>query len=549
MNYFKFIKIVFFLLFFTNIACSYAIGNVSYEFKQEKSLPTTADQILFCSDDTRAWLEITNYEFLINGIESDKLVTIFIGTKGSSGVVKKESIQIFDPESAFVFQDAILKYCAKNSQFGDTFLDLAKIIQIGYNALDYHFGFKNSLGDVNEITTSINSPQELYCFIKSTYHNTYKTQAESLGRFVTAEDINRKKELGFIAYYPNPFYNAATWHIRPQDINYDDYKLVDYNESLTFNEDGLEFLFKKGIVTEHNEFYDVLKRVYPDKILSLMHKSCPLKDYKDYEYSDIKELTYKDCTPLHPIYLFRGDSRSLEEIFTANGFESEVIRGGVLLGDEGSMDLIFKKYSIDKEKIKKGEYDLEKIMKIDDFWLFPENGLELYSDAIYVSASRVFSVANDYSVGFLPENKKGNVYAFFTKKGIDVPSLINACHETVVPLKVNFTDIVGTRASYIGTKDDYRGQDDKKYLIGPVFLKKDFELIDADNFWKTLHLFGGKNQFKKMTQEQKEQVEKIADSSDCEEKAQVMYEIYGIEKYAFKVWCLWEREIDKKIQE
>lgn len=216
---------------------------------------------------------------------------------------------------------------------------------------------------------------------------------------------------------------------------------------------------------------------------------CPReKNLTDYVYSDFKPLTYKNFKPLPPSYVFRGDSRSLESIEYSNGFGSQVARG-----IDTYTPGIFKKYGLDIELIKQGRCD-EEIKKIDELWMLYERMIDLWSDRAYVSASRNIVTSQDYGK---------NVYAVFTKKGIDLPILFEQeedayayHHEVVIPLRVKFDDIIGTRVGSGSGMADF-------LFVGPVFLKENFESKDSNNFWQLIQLFGGKSQVREKDLERK----------------------------------------------
>lgn len=465
---------------------------IPHEYKLDGVLPKVSEQILFYYNEADAWLEFTNYEFLINGEESNRLVTIFIGksAKEVANINKKDfikkHIKILDPESAFVFQEAILKYwhqaSIKNIK-SLSLINLAQAIQAGYNALEYHFGFTNVLFSVDEITNSIYSPENLLSFLNS-HQETYKKNAQSLHRFVSDEDIDSKTNLGFAAYYPNPIYlHNIVRGVRAQNTKYNDHRLFS-QPKLAFPLDNPGFLLKQDTSKEYNEYYDILKRVYPEPIST---ESYPKNIIGNYKYSNFKSLDYKKFKPLPPIYLFRGDGRSLEEVAKANGFDSPLARGrqSSSYGYGGAysnkiLEKLLAEHKINYQAIKANDQqEIDKVKTIDDFWKIDEgNDLMLYTNKAYVSASRNINTAKN----------SGNVYIVFTKKGIDIPIFfekandLNGCHyETIIPLQVKFEEVCGVIAT-----------DSSKFLVGPIFLKLDLETQDKHNFWQIIQIAGGK---------------------------------------------------------
>ena len=68
---------------------------------------------------------------------------------------------------------------------------------------------------------------------------------------------------------------------------------------------------------------------------------------------------------------------------------------------------------------------MEKIKSVDDFWRLEESSdLGFHTNGAYVSASRNIKIASYFAKNYDDENKKSNVYVFFTKKGIDVPTFL-----------------------------------------------------------------------------------------------------------------------------
>jgi len=489
---------------------------ISYINQPEGSLPKISqesEQMVLYYNESKAWLELNNYEFLLNGKESKQLVTMFVG-KSANDIVNKDSvvkktIEIFDPEAAFVFQDAIIKYWHNNSSTqikANSLMDLAQAINTGYHALKYHFAITESQ-KADTIQTAINSVQDLSDFIDMS-HKQYQEYFKKMRRLVTMEDIKSKEQLGFAAYYPNPIYlHKLAWYLRPQNMQYDTYSAYGLAEDLGGDP---EMLLEKNppVPAEPNEYYDILKRLYSGKNY---RRSPDIKINPDYNYtySDIKSLRYIDFKPLPPVYVFRGEDRSLEEVNKDKGFDSAFVRCKALPEDpddynDSDAEYLYslcKKYILEA-KAKNGNYDIEKIKELDFIWAMHEKKMAIYTDKAYISASRRFITAQFY----------GNyAYALLTRKGIDVPNFlekendVNGYHyETIIPLHADFKDVVGVR------KNSCR----PKQAIGPVFLQNDFDKKDSDNFWKLLQIFGGKSQVKPISMEQKIHIAQIFAAAD-----------------------------------
>lgn len=446
----------------------FALKNIPYQVKEE-ALPKVREQLLLCHDESTAWLELTNYKFLVTGQESNRLVTISIGKPAKekiTGNTTKKAIEIFDPEAAFVFQDAILFHWDKlgSNPPASSVTTLAKIIQIGYDALSYHFGAKNSL-EISEITESINSLEDLSLFISSNQEK-YKEQQKKLNRLITSEDIEAKEKLGFTTYYPNPIYlGDIAWYLRPQNMDYKDYarygKIESSSESLGLAcEPGILSKSNNANFTEHDDYARILERIYPKKPIT---NYCHTK-YHEYKSSDFKRLS---------AYVFRGDSRSLEDIHETGGFWARLDFKGECAKSESCEE--YKEFDASK--------DLEILKGIDEVWKFSENTPYPYSaDRAYVAPARKLGVAKNFGTS-------GNVYALFVKNGIELPYIAadqnivdTFFKEVAAPAGINWDNVIGMK------------NNNNNIWLAPVFLKNGFELADADNFWEILQLFGGKPQ-------------------------------------------------------
>jgi hypothetical protein len=260
-------------------------------------------------------------------------------------------------------------------------------------------------------------------------------------------------------------------------MSYVEYIKADISHrQITRNFDDPGTLVNKNVLPKENEYYSILKRIYPDledlNAWSLLPKYCPLKEPgQRYVYTD--SITHKDFTVLAPAYVFRGDDRSLLDIYRNGGFTAIAFR--------------------DKEHDPYGcgldMNNLAAIKKEDGFWKFFKGYAKCSTDKVYLYTSRNFDIAKSYS-NWSGKSKEGNVYALFTTQGIDCPTLLKnkngksaAYEETVIPVKADWEEVIGNRI----TNDDY--------LVGPVFLRKELVLKDVDNFWKILQLFGDKQQY------------------------------------------------------
>lgn len=471
----------------TNSVDSQEFKNIQKLYYQtaDNQAPEILQQMRFYYNNSTAWLEFTNYEFLINGKESNKLVRIFIGkpvesTRDNKNT-KEQIIEIFDPEISFVFQNAVLNYWNKLPENQKTSLmDLAKAIQIGYSAVNYHFGFKDSL-EAEPITQSINSPEDLLVFVVSECEKYKKLALESndknINKIETLSNIKEKTELGFTAYYPNPIYlGDIALYTRPKGMSYADYIKNSRNEDMQdiFGSIDEELLLSNNKNITEDKYIGILKatfeRLYPKKNLKPQKETCPIKgtvsDGICYTYKDIKQLTHDDIKIYSSVYAFRGDGRSLKKIQEDRGFFLNLASRPI-------------KYTG------------------DDGWSFAgyDDDCHLYTASKnYISATRNIEYTSDYP---------GSTYVVLAKVGVEIPTTKTNHHkEIAVPISIKWEDVAGVREK----------------IRGVVFLKDDLIAKDPENFWKLLQAFGEKFRYKvlqKITKNCHENSNNLSAISDC----------------------------------
>lgn len=131
--------------------CNFNITNVPYQ--PNNGLPHSKQQLVLISAPQATWLQLENYEFLLNSKESNKLITAYIGIVNGQKITpalaqqqtqarQEKIIAILDPESVYVFQNAIVNYW---NQVEVINLSLEEAITSGFAALSYHFGATNQL--------------------------------------------------------------------------------------------------------------------------------------------------------------------------------------------------------------------------------------------------------------------------------------------------------------------------------------------------------------------------------------------------------------------
>lgn len=208
-----------------------AFKNIVYQEKPAHALPTVLDQMFLCHNGSRAWLELSNYKFMLNGETSNTLITMYFGLKSGEELtvatmsnVIREPLAIYDPETVFVFQHAIIKYWEHSSTA--TLLDIAQAIHNGYTAVAYHFNQIKSPQDTT-ITTSFSSIHVLHDFVNEII--TTKIQPMITQR-CSLEAILKTKQKGLLAYYPNPCYlpEHVIKFLRDAHITYYDYYDSDF---------------------------------------------------------------------------------------------------------------------------------------------------------------------------------------------------------------------------------------------------------------------------------------------------------------------------------
>ena len=435
--------------------------NIYYEFKSV--LPKTEEQMFICTDGNKVWFELTNYEFLVNGEKSNKIIKVYIG-KVSSGntlnTTEKYALGIFDPETAYVFMKAILGYwdsLPKNRIEADSILDLAQTLQAGYQEIFYHFDFSNTL-ESKDMVAKISSFKELIEFWQLQQEQ-YAIEAKRIGRLVTADEIEKRKKQGFNAYYPNPVYlDDIAIYKRPSNMSYAEY-IENGKEDL--REDNVGFNCDKTYLAKTpdtsfdycDEYNKVLEKIYPDDVIYL---------------NNTEKFHFSDFNRVKNVYAFRGEDRSMDEIYDAGGIWPRVYL-------EPN-----KPYSTKEDKKKLLEDTSRWEMRVSSGTLHPGGGP-------YVSTSRILAVTKDYGK---------QVYVVLANGGLVLPADINGrkidditLREIAVPGGIDWENVIGVRE-----REKLLEQENKKYPIGPVYLKENLAKEDPKNFWEILQIMGGKSQ-------------------------------------------------------
>lgn len=425
--------------------------NIYYEFKE--ILPEIEEQMFICTDGNKVWFEFTNYEFLINGNKSNNMVKIYVGDVSSNNnlhATAKQSFEIFDSETTYVFMQAVLK-------FWDSNRDLAQALKAGYQAIFYHFGFPDSLEDQNAdgMASSFNELVEFWRVLQEKY----KTEAKRIERLVTIEDIEKNKQLGLNAYYPNPAYlGDIAIYKRPPGMSYPEYintgKLKTYfmGQGLYCNKN---YLTKSPDINFDycDEYNKILEEIYPDDIIYLNNTN-------KFHFSDFKRIKN--------IYTFRGNNNSPDEVYATKGFWFTTSK---YIGNSQVS------YSIKDNK--------QTILEDRSFWEIPvSSGIFSslhHSGRAYVSTSKLISVAQGYGK---------YVYVILVNGGLVLPEDFKGkkiydfgLREIVVPGGVDWKNIIGVTE-----------QSHNSYSIGPVYLKQSLAQEDPKNFWEILQIMGKKPQ-------------------------------------------------------
>lgn len=460
-------------------ARTFAPQNLLYKFEPAGTLPKVLEQMKLCCNNHQCWLELKNYEFMVNSKESNQLVKIFIGDNKADAITITEAIKIYDPESAFVFQDAILRY---SDNLGNpkalSYAELAKIIQIGFDELYYHFALTKTPIASNSAT--INTAQELVDFIRT---QTAAYASANSDRSPTQDEITAQEALGlgFTAVYANPIhYGKVTWYKRPIEMSYNDYA--------TPTKISDKFLLgDPGYLTNHNVkpkqknlVYDKLKRIYPLRSETPVLQDdalCPLITQDNYpSFSDIRDFTHQDIKPIPPGYVFRGADMSLAEVYQSNGFQAPAARN-------------------------QDQDDLTKLFNQDDNWKFGNGPDHVTTMKMYISTSRNIEVVKPYG---------SNTFVLFTDQGLDIADTVVQTndgkmpyhYETVIPIKVDFAAIAG-----IVKNNKITGNTN-----GPIYLQNALLLNDPQNYWQILQIMGGKPQVN-ISQDKQSQLLSIIEKS------------------------------------
>ena len=172
----------------------------------ENALPKVEDMMFICVDknqSSKIWFEFTNFKFLVNAKSPNGLVRIYIGgvdEKYDLENVYRQPIGIYDPESAFVFQDAIIKFWNNlpENHIRDSNLMLFRALEVGYSALSYHFGFSDSLIDIADKNSyPISGYQENQDKEKSVFnfnellYQRYSSEVKGIDRLMAKEAIEK----------------------------------------------------------------------------------------------------------------------------------------------------------------------------------------------------------------------------------------------------------------------------------------------------------------------------------------------------------------------
>ena len=442
----------------TKVQDNFSVKNVYYKY-QESIPPKTTEQLMLCSNGNKVWLEITNFEFLVNGKESNKIVKIYIGDvtkKDSLVATEKQIIEIFDPETAFIFSDAVIRYWDTLSPSGtteDSYQKLSKAITQGYFAIGNHFGISYQLESMSP-ANSIHSFKDLddFCNI---LQEEYHTAANNIGRYVTHERINQLRELGFEAYYPNPAYLGDIAHYaRTSEISYNDY--INREQRSSFNVCNKDYLSKSADINYNfcDDYTRPIEKLYPRDI-------CFENVTATYSANDFKRVS---------AYTFRGDSRDISDIYKDAGFwtyRCNTLNHGIF----------------DSKKCK------EQILNDADSWRIPLCGKRpCPAGQAYVSTSKIIDVTKGYGA---------NVYAVFAEGGIHLPSdfggtkvydSVSDLKEIAVPGMIPWENIVGTRTRSRNYTNHH------VHSEGPIFLKSGLAENDRANFWGILQIMGDKPQ-------------------------------------------------------
>ena len=440
--------------------------NVQYEFKDES--PIAGKQVMLYHDDSKVWLELTNFEFIIDRRkESDKIVEVYIGIRGNKDKATPYKLDFLDPEATFVFQDKIIRFwdkLPKNTKIDNNTKIIEAIIK-GYAALSYHFAFADSLETAEQNLLKIvmgaqdiieqHTNHEKILYLYNIIHQKYKEEAKSIDRLVTKKDIEENKSIGLTAYYPNPVYlDDIAWYIRPEGMSYREYvekSKMDLRFDEFFVHCNKEYLSKYSDINyDHCDEYDpILHELYPDMTYVNSTKLC----YSDFERKSI--------------YAFRGDGRPPHEVYTHDGFWAVGFKCG------NTKDNMFKNKS---------------------GWSMEDFGGERYSNfaKCYISTSKIAAVANDYA---------RYTYVISVEGGLSLPYRFGKRHvqdvgirEVAIPGGTGWENVVGVRARDAGNGITTLGIGDKSHFIGPIFLKTDLAETDRENFWKILAIMGGKTQ-------------------------------------------------------
>lgn len=317
---------------------NFNITNVPHQLSN--GLPCSKQQLVLISTPQATWLQLENYEFLLNSKESNKLITAYIGIVNGQKITldlvqqqtqdqQKRIIAILDPESVYVFQNAIVSYW---NQAGASDLNLEEAIARGFTALAYHFGATNQLPYEPIISSKKIATYSELCKQIDMHLDKYQQHQKQLSRQIsTLEELQTREKSGFIAYYPNPIYlGEMAWYIRPHDMKYFEYAQLSQLESSAETTYSSHLPYQPKILTNANqddtaarqqcqqfirEGYTVPISNTTKHLPYIRETSTSLHDYKAEDFNCISG------------YTFRSDGRTLEKISDDDGFWSSVLFG------------------------------------------------------------------------------------------------------------------------------------------------------------------------------------------------------------------------------
>jgi len=404
------------------------------------------------------------------------MVKVFLGNNEieKNKSITRKTIEVYGMIHAFIFQKMALEYWDKLDEKSKQkpIVHLAKAIQKGFNAI------YDTTGNNEETNPLSNNSLEALLFFIDVNNKKYRGHVETdqfsfYRKVLTKEDIDTES-LGFVAMHANPYHLQKILQKNShQNINFR-YILSSGADTLIKHHTPPLFKSNNALFEKCDKYTPIMKKI--DLIRDeYVRQNSTLYNEREFHMSDI---------PRSSSYAFRGTTRTIKETMEAGGLFPRALslcKRNILpkknqYGRKNYNGMYYPcpKFMINKKEIIKQEnsWDIEKHLKLG----------QVPNDNVFISASTSF----DHALGFA--NSPGATYIFYADGALNLASLPPTHllggageREILVIEGVDWNNILAIHPSNVL----YRGT---------LLVKKDFEKIDNNNFWKILQLpLGGED--------------------------------------------------------